>query len=34
MNINKFKQTRDDVTCKIKVEIETDVHGDVKQAVK
>ena len=34
MNINKYQQTRDDVTCNIEVETEIDVHSDVKQAVK
>jgi len=34
ININKYKQNCDDVTCNIKVETETDVHSDVKQAVK
>ena len=30
ININKYKQTRDDMTCEIKVEVEIDVHGDVQ----
>jgi len=34
ININKYKQTREDVTCNIKVEAEIDVHSDVKQAGK
>jgi len=28
MNMNKYKQNRDDATCNIKVEIEIDVHSD------
>jgi len=34
ININKYKQSRDDVTNNSKVEIEIDVHSDVKPAVK
>jgi len=34
ININKHKQTRDDVTYNIKVGIEIGVHSDVKQAAK
>jgi len=34
ININKYKQNRDNITCNIKVEIEIHVHRDVKQAVK
>jgi len=34
INIKRYKQNRDDVTCNLKVETEIDVHGDVKQAVK
>jgi len=34
MNINKYKQNRDDVTCSIKEETKIEVHSDVKQAVK
>jgi len=30
ININKYKQNRDDVACNNKVEIEIDVLGDVK----
>ena len=30
ININKYKQNRDDVKCNITVEIEIDVHGDVR----
>ena len=34
INIDKYKQNCDDVTCNIKVETEIDVHSDVKQIVK
>jgi len=34
VNIHKYKQNRDNVTCNIHVETERDVHTDVKQAVK
>jgi len=34
ININKQKPNRDDVTCNTKVEIEVDIHSNVKQAVK
>ena len=34
ININEYKQNRDDVTCHVKVEIEIDVHSDVKQIVE
>jgi len=34
MNIKKYKQNRDNVTCNIKVEIEMDFYRNVKQAVK
>jgi len=34
MNIKKYKQNRDDVTCSINVETQIDVHSDVKQVVK
>ena len=34
IDITKYKQTSDDVTCNIKVEIEIDVHCDGKQAIK
>jgi len=35
INVKKYKQNHDDVvTCSINVEIEMDVHSDVKQAVK
>jgi len=32
IDINKYKQNRDDVTCSINVETETDVYINVKQA--
>jgi len=34
ININKYKQSRDNVTCNIKAETETDVHNDLQQEVK
>jgi len=34
MKISKYEQNRDDITCKNKVEIEINVHSDVKQAGK
>jgi len=34
ININKYKETRDDVTCNIKTETEIDLHSDAKQVVK
>ena len=29
IDINKYKQNRDDVNCNIQVEIDIDVHDDV-----
>ena len=34
ININKYKQNRDDATCSINIETEIGVHSGVKQAVK
>jgi len=31
ININKYKQTRDEVNCNIQTEIDIDVHNDVKK---
>jgi len=32
ININEYKQNGDNITCNIKIEMQIDVHIDVKQA--
>ena len=34
MNMNKYKQNRNDVMCNMKVEIQIDVHSFIEQAVR
>jgi len=34
INMNNYKQSRKDVMCNMKVEIEIDVHSVIEQAVK
>ena len=33
ININKYKQNCDDVTCNMKIETGIDIHSDVKQTL-
>jgi len=34
INIKEYKQNGDNITCNIKIEMQIDVHIDVKQARK